>query len=60
MASTTHPSTIEVDQHDAPILADAVVEREPDCDVAAVDLAWWLRRQERAEIRASLAAVGLL
>lgn len=49
----------ELEEEEA-IFACAVVEREPDHDVAAGDLAWWLRRQERAEIRAALAAAGLL
>ena len=49
----------ELDEEEA-IFACAVVEREPDHEVADGDLAWWLRRQERAEIRAALAAAGLL
>jgi hypothetical protein len=60
MAPATHPATIDVDEHDAAIFAHVVVEREPDHDVADGDLAWWLRRQERAEIRTALAAAGLL
>jgi hypothetical protein len=58
------PTTLSVppgqlDEEEASI-ACAVVDREPDRDVADGDLAWWLRRQERAEIRAALAAAGLL
>jgi hypothetical protein len=42
------------------ILAFAVTLREPDRDVHEDDLAWWLERQERLEIRSELAASGLL
>jgi hypothetical protein len=49
-------------EHDAlaAILAFAVTDREPDPDIADRELAWWLARQERAEVRAELAAAGLL
>ena len=42
------------------ILAFAVTSRQPDRDVHEADLAWWLERQERLEIRSELAASGLL
>ena len=42
------------------ILAYAITHAEPDHDVAPGDLAWWLKRQETLEIRAELAAGGLL
>jgi hypothetical protein len=42
------------------ILAFAVTSREPDRDVHAGDLAWWLAQQERIEIRVELASHGLL
>jgi hypothetical protein len=42
------------------ILAFAVTSRQPDRDVHEDDLAWWLERQERLEIRSELAASGLL
>jgi hypothetical protein len=61
MAPTIHPArSRELDDDEAAIFACAVVEREPDADVPDGELAWWLRRQERAEIRAALAAAGLL
>ena len=60
MAPTIHPATIDIDEDEAAIFAHAVVDREPDHEVPAGDLSWWLRRQERAEIRAALAAAGLL
>jgi hypothetical protein len=52
----------------SPLVADtneeiirlAVVSRRPDGDVHQDDLAWWLALQERIEIRAELAARGLL
>jgi hypothetical protein len=47
------------DTEDA-ILAFAVTSREPDRDVDQHDLAWWLAQEERLEIRAELAASGLL
>jgi hypothetical protein len=61
MAPTlTRARTRGLDDDDAAVFADAVVEREPDADVPNGELAWWLRRQERAELRAELAAAGLL
>jgi hypothetical protein len=61
MESLVHPHpALELDNSDAAIFADAVVAQEPDADVAHGDLAWWLIRQERAEIRAALAASELL
>ena len=61
MAPTTHTATArELDDDEAALLACAVVEREPDADVPDGELVWWLRRQERAEIRSALAAAGLL
>ena len=50
----------ELDDSDQAVFDGAVVAREPDADVAHGDLAWWLRRQEQAEIRQALAASGLL
>jgi hypothetical protein len=44
----------------AEIIRTAVTTREPDREVADGDLAWWLALQERLEIRAELAARGLL
>jgi hypothetical protein len=41
-------------------LAFAVTSHGPDRDVPVDDLAWWLERQERLEIRSELAASGLL
>lgn len=38
----------------------AVTSRQPDGDVHEDDIAWWLALQERIEIRAELAARGLL
>jgi hypothetical protein len=38
----------------------AVIRRRPDHDVHQDDIAWWLALQERIEIRAELAASGLL
>ena len=61
MAPTLIPAYLhELDTDEAAIFAFAVVEREPDADVPDGELAWWLRRQERAELRAELAAAGLL
>jgi hypothetical protein len=45
---------------DEAIVAFAVTDREPDRDVPTDELAWWLLQQERIEIRAELAATGLL
>jgi hypothetical protein len=60
MAPTTLPARpYDLEDEDA-IVDSAVVEREPDADVPPGELAWWLRRQERAEIRGALAAAGLL
>ncbi len=42
------------------IIRLAVVSRQPDHDVHEDDLAWWQAQQERIEIRAELAARGLL
>jgi hypothetical protein len=42
------------------IIRLAVTSRQPDRDVHQDDLAWWLALQERIEIRAELAAAGLL
>jgi len=42
------------------IIRLAVVSRQPDHDVHQDDVAWWLALQERIEIRAELAARGLL
>ena len=45
---------------DEAILAFAVTTREPDHEVHPQDWAWWIAREERLEIRADLAASGLL
>jgi hypothetical protein len=45
---------------DEAVIAFAVTSREPDRDVPSDELAWWLAQHERAEIRAALAARGLL
>ena len=45
---------------DEAVFAFAVTRREPDRDADQRDLAWWLAEQERLEIRAALAARGLL
>jgi hypothetical protein len=61
MAPTIHAARAhELDDDEAAIFACAAVERAPDADVPDRELAWWLRRQERAELRAALAAAGLL
>ena len=61
MAPTIRPAyPRELGDDEAAIFAGAVVEREPDADVPAGELAWWLLRQEQAETRAALAASGLL
>ena len=58
--TTCAPRPRELDNDEKAIFDHAVVTREPDADVAADDLAWWLSRQERAETRTALAAAGLL
>jgi hypothetical protein len=45
---------------DEAVLAFAVTTRKPDNDVPAGELAWWIAREERLEIRAELSARGLL
>lgn len=45
---------------DEAVLAFAVTFREPDAEVCAGDLAWWLAQEERIEIRDELASSGLL
>ena len=59
MAPMTPARPRELDD-EAAIFDSAIVERGPDHDVPDGELAWWLRRQERAEIRSALAAAGLL
>ena len=49
---------IAASDHDT--VQEAAVTSEPGYDVAQQDLAWWLGLQERLEIRADLAAHGLL
>jgi hypothetical protein len=44
----------------AEVVRVALTSREPDGDVHQDDIAWWLALQERIEIRAELAARGLL
>ena len=51
---------LELDDDDTAVLVYAVVEHKPDADVPRHERPAWLRRQERAEIRAELAAAGLL
>jgi hypothetical protein len=60
MAPTINPDRPSGLDDDEAILACAVVEREPDPDVPVGERARWPRRQECAEIRAALAAAGLL
>jgi hypothetical protein len=45
---------------DEAVLLFAVTTRQPDRDVHRGDLAWWIAREERYEIRAELSANGLL
>lgn len=45
---------------DEEIVMFAVTSREPDRDVPAAEVPWWLELQERMEIRAELASRGLL
>ena len=40
---------------DEAVLLFAVTTRQPDRDVHPGDLAWWIAREERLEIRAELA-----
>jgi hypothetical protein len=42
------------------VLRFAVTTRRPDRELPRDELAWWLARRERLEIRAELAASGLL
>ncbi len=56
-AASTHAQLADTEEA---ILAFAVTSCEPDHDVHEDDLAWWLERQERLEIRSELAASGLL
>jgi hypothetical protein len=57
VTTATHAQLAATDEA---VIAFAVTSREPDRDVPADELAWWLAQQERAEIRAALAARGLL
>jgi hypothetical protein len=50
----------QLEETDEAIVAFAVTTREPDRDVQTEEIAWWLVQQERMEIRAELAASGLL
>jgi hypothetical protein len=57
------PSTVTaavVGDTDEEIVRLAVTSRQPDHEVHEDDIAWWLAMQERIEIRAELAASGLL
>jgi hypothetical protein len=56
-ATSTRAQLADTDEE---VLAFAVTAREPDRDVPRDDFAWWLALQERMEIRAGLAASGLL
>jgi hypothetical protein len=58
--ATVSSTRAQLADTDEAILAFAVTTREPDRDIDTADLAWWLERQERMEIRAELAASGLL
>jgi hypothetical protein len=62
MAPTIVPARPrELGDDDVAVICFAVVERAPDPDdYARGELASWLRRQERAETQAELAAAGLL
>ncbi|MGH2949260.1 MAG: hypothetical protein ACRDPC_23900 [Solirubrobacteraceae bacterium] len=53
-------TTTPLDESRQEVIQHAVTSREPDRDVADEDLAFWLALQERLEIRADLAAHGLL
>jgi hypothetical protein len=57
--STTVISSL-VDYTSEEAVRRAVTSRQPDSDVHQDDIAWWLALQERIEIRAELAASGLL
>jgi len=61
MAPTIRPAQLRERDDEAAILTSyVVIEREPDADVPEDELAWWLRCQERAELRAELAVAGLM
>ena len=57
---TTAATRAQLASTDEAVIAFAVTSREPDRDVPTDELAWWLAQQERTEIRAALAARGLL
>jgi hypothetical protein len=62
MARNTMPAHgRELDDDAAAAIFFAVVEHKPNLDeLARGELASWLRRQQRAEVRAELAAAGPL
>ena len=61
MAPMIRPSDPGDVEDDPRILTSVfVIESEPDADVPAEELAWWMDCQEKAETRAALAASGLL
>jgi hypothetical protein len=49
---TAAPTRSQLADTDEAVLAFAVTTSEPDRDVPDDELAWWLLRQERMEIRA--------
>jgi len=49
---TAAATRMQLAETDEAVLAFAVTSREPDRDVPADELAWWLMRQERMERRA--------
>jgi hypothetical protein len=55
--ASTHAQIADTDEA---ILRFAVTTRQPDREVPREEIAAWLKRQERLEIRAELAASGLL
>ena len=57
---TAAATRMQLAETDEAVLAFAVTSREPDRDVPEDEVAWWLMRQERMEIRAELSAHGLL
>lgn len=56
-SATTRAQIADTDEA---VLLFAVTTRQPHRDVHPGDLAWWIALEERLEIRAELAAGGLL
>ncbi len=59
-AMTSAATRAQLASIDESVIAFAVTRRERDRDVPTGELAWWLAQQERMEIRAALAARGVL